>query len=110
MKKYELDNNIIFDYVYHTRFDLEHSVFINCLINKIQENNLDMIIHYNPIYYDLYCFMKRKYCELYSTMINMNFKVIKKKYKTYGINPIIIHIIKLNNIKFLNWTVSHIKR
>lgn len=105
--KYENTNNIKFDYVFFTRFDLIYYISLKDLLTKI-DNKITLFP--KDVYYDIYCLLDRKYLEIYGNMILYNFKKIKKIYNSYGINPIIKFIRQKFNLNVNYIKLAYIRR
>lgn len=110
MLEYEQTNNVKFDYVYHTRFDMLYNTKLCDIIKTMDEKEADIVTPYKFVYYDLNCLIRRVNSDKYSNMILYDFKKIKKIYKSYGINCIIKYLIDKNNWKHLNQNFAFITR
>lgn len=108
VQNYELNNNIKFDYFFFTRFDLNYSMNLSTIIEKMGKNNILTIDNF--IYYDLYAFVDRVAFEKYGDMYLLPSKKIKNMYKSYGVNPIIDYIIKKNNFNHVKINIASLYR
>lgn len=104
---FENSNNLKFNYIFFTRFDL---IYLINLKNLIQKTANKIILFPKDVYYDIFCLLDRKFLEIYGNMILYNFKLIKKIYNSYGINPIIKFIIKKYTLEKELIRIAFIKR
>lgn len=67
--EYESENNIIFDYVIHTRFDILYNTTITNIIESMKD--YDILTFPKKTYYDIYCVCKRNILNVYSVLIQL---------------------------------------
>jgi hypothetical protein len=108
VRQYEQKNNCKFDAFIHTRFDMVYFKSLPEFLNLSKTH--DIATFEKSIYYDLFAVLNKKSFEIYSNMYTMNFKKIKKIYNSYGINPIIQHIIKIYNFKHYKGRLAYLSR
>lgn len=108
VKEYETTNNMIFDYYIHSRFDIYFDNKLTNLISLFKNNDImtDSIF----AYYDLACILNKNTFDLYSDMILYPFRILKNKYKMYGIIIIIDNLIKQKKLKHVPYRFSWISR
>ena len=108
VRQYEQKNKCKFDAFIHTRFDMVYFKSLPEFLNLSKTH--DIATFEKSIYYDLFAILNKKSFEIYSNMYTMNFKKIKKIYNSYGINPIIQHIIKIYNFKHYKGRLAYLSR
>ena len=108
VRQYEQKNKCKFDAFIHTRFDMVYFKSLPEFLNLSKTH--DIATFEKSIYYDLFAVLNKKSFEIYSNMYTMNFKKIKKIYNSYGINPIIQHIIKIYNFKHYKGRLAYLSR
>ncbi len=108
VREYEKNNNFIFDYYIHTRFDIYFNTTLTNIINIFGNN--EIITDPNFTYYDLACILNNNTFNLYSDMILYPFGYYKNKYKMYGIIIMIDCLIKQKKLKHIGNRFSWIMR
>lgn len=108
VRQYEQKNNCKFDSFIHTRFDMVYFKSLPEFLNLSKTH--DIATFEKSVYYDLFAILNKKSFKIYSNMYTMNFKKIKKIYNSYGINPIIQHIIKIYNFKHYKGRLAYLSR
>lgn len=96
---YEKKNNVTFDYILFTRFDITYYNKLNLYLDKIDDKSILLCNNYT--YYDLFQLFHRKNLDIFGNMLLLKYNKIKNKYKSYGVNPIIDFLIKKNNLKII---------